>query len=84
MKRYLALMLAAATLALSAAPAAALPTHDSQGKELPTLAPMLEEVVPGVVNIFTRTRVPAQQHPLFSDPFFRRFFDIPEQRPERY
>ena len=84
MKRILALILAAATLALSAAPAAALPTHDSQGNELPTLAPMLEEVVPGVVNIFTRTRVPAKKHPLFSDPFFRRFFDLPEQQPERH
>ena len=84
MKRFLALMLATLALGLSTGPVAALPTEDSQGRELPTLAPMLEEVVPGVVNIFTRTRVPTRQHPLFSDPFFRRFFDLPERPPERF
>lgn len=75
-----ALLLAAAT----ALPAhAALPVTDSQGEPLPTLAPMLEQTVPAVVNIFTRTRVPVQQNPLLNDPFFRRFFDAPEQPRER-
>ncbi len=46
-----------------------------------TLAPMLEQVLPAVVNIVTRTRVRVQAHPLLDDPFFRRFFDLPE--PER-
>ncbi len=46
-----------------------------------TLAPMLEQVLPAVVNIVTRTRVRVQTHPLLEDPFFRRFFDLPE--PER-
>lgn len=48
-----------------------------------TLAPMLEGVVPGVVNIATRARIRVQQNPLLSDPFFRRFFEfegIPQQR----
>ncbi|SCZ52323.1 serine protease Do [Thiohalomonas denitrificans] len=63
---------------------AALPASDSQGEPLPTLAPMIERTVPAVVNIFTRTRVPQRQHPLFSDPFFRHFFDVPEQPRERY
>lgn len=48
-----------------------------------TLAPMLERVVPGVVNISTRARVRLQQNPLLSDPFFGRFFEfegIPQQR----
>ncbi len=73
------------TLAAVAAPAgAALPTADSQGQPLPSLAPMLERSVPAVVNIFTRTRVPQQQHPLLSDPFFRRFFDVPQQPQERF
>ncbi|MFA7558153.1 MAG: DegQ family serine endoprotease [Hydrogenophaga sp.] len=63
---------------------AALPALDSQGQPLPTLAPMLERTVPAVVNIFTRTRVPQQQHPLFSDPFFRHFFDVPQQPRERF
>ncbi|MGM0680559.1 MAG: DegQ family serine endoprotease [Pseudomonadota bacterium] len=60
---------------------AALPTHDSQGNELPSLAPMLEKVTPAVVNIATTGRVRVQGNPLLDDPFFRRFFDIPEQQP---
>jgi S1-C subfamily serine protease len=44
---------------------------------VPTLAPMLREVTPGVVNIAVRARVPSE-NPLLSDPFFRRFFDIPD------
>lgn len=46
------------------------------GQALPTLAPMIEKVTPGVVNISTRTRIKAQENPLMSDPFFRRFFDL--------
>ena len=52
------------------------------GESLPTLAPMLEKVTPSVVNIATSGTV-VQQSPLFNDPFFRRFFDIPQQRRER-
>jgi serine protease Do/serine protease DegQ len=78
-------VLLAGALAFAAGSAqAALPALDSQGQPLPTLAPMLERTVPGVVNIFTRTRVPQQQHPLFSDPFFRHFFDLPQQPRERF
>jgi Do/DeqQ family serine protease len=42
-----------------------------------TIAPMLEQVLPAVVNISTRTQVSVQRHPLLDDPFFRRFFDLP-------
>ena len=62
---------------------AALPSADSQGQTLPTIAPMLEEVTPGVVNISTTGRVRVRENPLFDDPFFRRFFDLPEQQRER-
>jgi len=58
---------------------AALPATDSQQQPLPTLAPMLEKTVPAVVNIFTATHIEVQQNPLLSDPFFRYFFDIPQQ-----
>ncbi|MBE0509136.1 MAG: DegQ family serine endoprotease [Chromatiales bacterium] len=68
-------------LAISLPLQAALPVHDSQGDTLPSLAPMLEKTVPGVVNIFTQTRVQVRQSPLFSDPFFRHFFDLPNQQP---
>ncbi|MDR9436400.1 MAG: DegQ family serine endoprotease [Thiohalophilus sp.] len=60
-----------------------MPTHDSQGKELPSLAPMLEKVTPAVVNIATTGRVRVQGNPLLDDPFFRRFFDMPEVPRER-
>ncbi|MCW9024735.1 MAG: DegQ family serine endoprotease [Gammaproteobacteria bacterium] len=62
---------------------AALPPFDSQGQTLPTLAPMLEKVTPAVVNISTTGRVRIQQNPLFSDPFFRHFFETPNQPRER-
>ena len=46
-----------------------------------SIAPMLEEVLPAVVNISTRTRARTWRHPLLDDPFFRRFFDLEEDRP---
>ncbi|MGD9386394.1 MAG: DegQ family serine endoprotease [Thioalkalispiraceae bacterium] len=62
---------------------AALPVADSQGQELPTLAPMLKKALPAVVNIATTGTVRIQSNPLLDDPIFRRFFDIPEQPRER-
>ena len=53
------------------------------GQPLPTLAPMLERTVPAVVNVSTRALVVESVSPLFDDPFFRRFFDIPAQPRER-
>ena len=50
------------------------------GQPLPTLAPMLERVMPAVVNIATKSQITVRQHPLLADPFFRRFFGSP-QRP---
>lgn len=58
---------------------AALPLADSQGERLPTLAPMLEKVTPAVVNIATSGHVRIKENPLFNDPFFRHFFDIPDR-----
>jgi len=71
---FLALLLVA-----PAAAAAALPL-DAKG--LPTLAPMLAQVTPAVVNISVVTRAPMEDNPLFQDPLFRRFFNIPD-RPAR-
>jgi Do/DeqQ family serine protease len=53
------------------------------GQELPSLAPMLEQTTPGVVNIATRGRVAAQNNPLMEDPFFRHFFNLPQTPRER-
>ncbi|MGD2112227.1 MAG: DegQ family serine endoprotease [Gammaproteobacteria bacterium] len=46
-----------------------------------SLAPMLEQVLPAVVNISTRALPQVRHNPLLDDPFFRRFFDLPEVRP---
>ena len=62
-------------LAAPAAPAA-LPLNP---KGVPTLAPMLAQVTPAVVNISVVTRSPVEDNPLFRDPLFRRFFNIPDQ-----
>ncbi len=52
------------------------------GQALPSLAPMLEQVRPAIVNISTTTIIEAREHPLLQDPFFRRFFEGPRrQRP---
>jgi Do/DeqQ family serine protease len=48
-----------------------------------TMAPLVERVTPAVVNIAVRSRVQVQTNPLFEDPFFRRFFDLPEQPRQR-
>lgn len=58
---------------------AGLPTHDSQGQALPSLAPMLESVNPAVVNISTYANRQLY-NPLLNDPFFRRFFNIPDEQ----
>ena len=52
------------------------------GEELPSLAPVLERVTPSVVNVYTRTRVQVRS-PLMEDPFFRRFFNLPNRSRER-
>ena len=54
------------------------------GQTLPSLAPMLEDVLPSVVNISTEGRVSASGSPFQSDPFFERFFNmIPDNQPRQ-
>ncbi len=57
----------------------ALPQKDG----VPTLAPLLRKVTPGVVNIAVKSHVRATPNPLLNDPFFRHFFDMPEVPKER-
>jgi Do/DeqQ family serine protease len=52
------------------------PIPEAGGGAVPTLAPMLRAITPGVVNIAVKGRV-REQNPLLADPFFRRFFNIP-------
>src|SRR5215831_11556849 len=51
---------------------------------VPSLAPMLKKASPAVVNIAVQGVVRDQgRNPLFDDPFFRRFFDVPDGPRER-
>jgi len=52
-------------------------------RDLPSLAPVLEPILPAVVNISTRSRVQVRTSPLFDDPFFKHFFNLPEKPRER-
>ena len=54
-----------------------------EGQALPSLAPMLERVMPAVVNVYTASRVQVRSSPFFDDPFFRHFFGIPDMPRER-
>lgn len=56
---------------------------DSSTSSMPSLAPIVKRVSPAVVNVATRGTVTEQQqrNPLLEDPFFKRFFDMPEQGP---
>jgi Do/DeqQ family serine protease len=76
------LSLAAAALLLPAIAARAALPAAVDGDNLPSLAPVLERVTPSVVNVYTQTRVRVRS-PLMEDPFFRRFFNIPDVPRER-
>lgn len=51
----------------------------------PSLAPMLREVMPAVVNISVSSKMEVQNPfgPMMDDPMFRRFFGIPDQPQQR-
>jgi Do/DeqQ family serine protease len=86
MKRLVsALVVLGAAASLAPAPIAAFagaPIPEASGK-VPSLAPMLARVTPGVVNIAVRGRV-LEKNPLLQDPFFRRFFNLPQNQPEEH
>jgi len=43
-----------------------------------SLAPLVKKTAPAVVNIAVLQPSPAQQNPLLQDPFFRRYFGVPD------
>ncbi len=70
-------LLIAAALPLSVPVSAA--ANGEVTQPLPSLADMLERINPAVVNIATRSTV-REGNRLLQDPFFRRFFNVPESR----
>src|SRR5882672_8710938 len=75
-------LLAAFALHVALPAAAAQPLLDMAGKPLPTLAPLISQVTPAVVNISIKSRSAAEDNPLLRDPFFRRFFNVPDRPPQ--
>ena len=53
----------------------------SPSGQVPSLAPMIKQVLPAVVNIAVTAKVQIE-NPLLNDPFFRRFFNVPDQQPQ--
>jgi serine protease Do len=51
---------------------------DLTASRVPTLAPLVKEVTPAVVNISVQGRV-KEDNPLYQDPLFREFFNVPKQ-----
>ncbi len=76
MKKLTLTMVLLAALLGGAAQAGVIPKDVS-------LAPLVKEVSPAVVNISTRGTVEVRQNPMFSDPMFRRFFNIPDGPQQR-
>ena len=48
------------------------------GQAEDSLAPLVRKTAPAVVNIAVLQPSPAQQNPLLRDPFFRRYFGVPD------
>ena len=61
-------------------PLAAPAQSPANTRGLPTLAPLVNQVTPAVVNISVLSRAPVEDNPLFRDPFFRRFFNLPDKQ----
>lgn len=76
------LLAALSALLIMAVPASGALPVAVDDDPLPSLAPVLERVTPSVVNVYTQTRVRVRS-PLMDDPFFRRFFNVPDLPRER-
>jgi serine protease DegQ len=50
---------------------------------VPSLAPIIKKTSPAVVNIATKGTIREEANPLFNDPFYRRFFGVPDRPRER-
>lgn len=82
--RLAGLVVAACGLSMSVAIGAwagALPVT-AEGRVV-SLAPVIQQVTPAVVNIAVLAGGDGAENPLLRDPFFRRFFELPQrQRPQ--
>jgi Do/DeqQ family serine protease len=82
MHRVLSALILSGAIALTSCVRAdaAAPIPELGGAAVPTLAPMLSRITPGVVGIAVKGKV-REENPLLQDPFFRRFFNLQQQQP---
>lgn len=57
--------------------------EQSSSGHVPSLAPMLKKVLPAVVNIAVSGKMNVK-NPLMQDPFFRQFFNLPQQESQAF
>ena len=74
---FICLTLASSSLFIVKAYANGFPTRLIEGQLQPSLAPIIENTAPAVVNIATYT-IQRRYNPLLQSPFFRHFFSFPE------
>jgi Do/DeqQ family serine protease len=83
-KQTLMVTAVSAAIALAVVPTLKQPAQAEATAELlaagvNTLAPLVEKVTPGVVNVSVKSKVAERaRSPLFEDEFFRRFFEMPD------
>ena len=83
--RFFAILVAAIVLSFpgcNVAPVTA-QTVSPLAVEARSLPDVLEKVTPAVVNIAVTSQAPDETNPLFNDPYFRRFFDMPQMPQQR-
>ena len=78
---FLAVAASLVLAALSPAAATAAMPVSVGDTPVPSLSPIVKKVSPAIVNIATRGTIHEKgpQNPLLDDPFFRRFFDVPQE-----
>ena len=75
MKKIVSLFAILSVMAISAVSAQAQQAvPQNQAQISLSFAPLVKQVAPAVVNIYTQRVVEVRQSPIFDDPFFRRFF----------
>ena len=79
MQKWSAVMLVMTSALVFAQWPAELPSSGGRA----TLSPLLKKVTPAVVNVGVRGSTNRRNNPLYNDPFFRRFFNVPEQTQSR-
>ncbi|MFT6986580.1 MAG: Do/DeqQ family serine protease [Psychromonas sp.] len=82
MKKILLILCAVSISLISNLSFAVIPNMSADGKPYPSLSPILKKINPAVVNIATYSTQNYNDNPLLNDPFFRHFFNLPQQPKE--